>query len=547
MVIGAGPTGMTAALGLARRGLSVRMVDKGGGSSTRSKAFVVHPRTLESVHPLGVAEPLAEAAHQADGAKMYADGQTLAQIDVRDVESPFPGLHVMPQSTTERVLLEAVEAEPAIELEWETEVADVTGDETGVDVKFADGRTDRTPWLLGCDGAHSTVRKSVDADFEGEAIPGWFGLADVELTGEIPDRRLCVFLHPDGLIGCISYGDEGRYRVIATLPDQPVDREPEIDETFLRGALETRTHLDAEIESVGWTSAFSIQQRRARAYRYGRIFLAGDAAHVHSPAGAQGMNTGMQDAVNLTWKIGRVAADRSSETLLDSYEAERIPVAEDLLRGTGISTKIAASDNPLVKAVRNRLVHFMSSVDAIHRRLVRNLTMIEIAYPNSPIVDEQSDSIWTADIVGDEMSEAASVAERWAFRQGPNAGGRVPPGPVSGLEGASSIYDFISHEHFTLLLFDGRVHTDEGDRRLDEIRRALEDRDDVASVIVVSRDERPDVYPDECDVCLDNDFGLHEQFSADAECLYLLRPDGYIAYRQQPPSLEGLEKFLGAI
>ena len=546
IVVGAGPVGLTAALALARQGLEVRIVDAGDGPSVHSKALGVQARTLEVLRSMGCAERLVERGRKIVGTRMYADGELVAHMTFENLDSRYRYLLSVPQAVTERVLIEALSEQADVEVEWETRATAVEQSESTVEVEFADGSTDRADWVLGCDGAHSTVRDTVDSTFEGVSIPSWFILADIELAGNVPSDEASAFLSAQGATGVIPLPGDSQFRLVATLLDQPTDREPEISREILQKLIVDRTLLDAEIVSTDWESAFQVQQRMVDTYRTGRVFLAGDAAHVHSPAGAQGMNTGIQDALNLAWKLGWVSKGLADQKLLDSYDAERRPVAANLLRGTGATTRMMVTENRLLQTIRNRTLAALSSLSTVQERVVRELTMLSVSYRESPIVDQYTDSIWHTEVVSNSETETASVGARIAFQRGPAPGNRAPDGPLEGHD-ASTMHELISDRHFLAVLFDGRATTDAGYERMSTTHVALAERDAIRPIVVAATGLRPDLLPAEVEVALDPECDLHDRYAAEAECLYLIRPDGYIGYRQQPVDLERLDDFLTAI
>jgi hypothetical protein len=326
---------------------------------------------------------------------------------------------------------------------------------------------------------------------------------------------------------------EGRWRVIADTSDA---HHPTLH--LLQDLLIKRTALNPAASDATWLSAFTARQRKAPYYRSGRALLAGDAAHSHSPIGGQGMNTGLQDAFNLAWKLALVIRGAAADSLLNSYEAEREPIAAALLKGTARGTRLLTLRGTLSQAVRNTLVSIATSLDAVQQRLVRTLGELDIHYRGSPIVAEDRTSVLFAPLTADPNSEQASLAQWRDFSAAPQPGDRAPDVHGLSLDDAPTYLHAITRAPLhTLLLFDGRASTAEGYQTLtdiaDEIARHYHGL--LQAFIVVPMPNPPDAlatWPGA--TLLDPDGKLHDAYGAGAECLYLIRPDGYIGYRAQP-------------
>ncbi len=391
LIAGAGPVGLTMAMELARYGVPVRIVDKSEAASTTSKAIVVWSRTLELLDRAGCAEAFVAAGHRAFGMNMFAGTKRIGHIDLRGVASPYPFVLMLAQSETER-LLEAKLATFGVTVERRTELAGLTASAAGVSatLRRADGGSETVAagWLVGCDGAHSAVRHALGVGFPGEAMHNDWLLADVHLQGlPVPDTEMAGYLHEDGVLMFFPLAP-GRYRLIGDLgPTEGAGPPltPTLDQ--VRAIVARRVPAAVTIADAIWLSAFRINERQVEHYRAGRVFLAGDAAHVHSPAGGQGMNTGMQDAINLAWKLalrcrGRAAAD---EALLDSYEAERRPVGAQVIAGAGRLTQAATLKNPVAQAVRNFAAHLVLGFAPVQHAMADAVSEISIGYPDSPL------------------------------------------------------------------------------------------------------------------------------------------------------------------
>ena len=314
LIVGAGPTGLMAALELARMGVAVRLVDKTPEPATTSRAIGVQARTLELLHQRGLAEPLIARGLPTRHGNFYGEGKALFRLDFAHVQSRFPYILFVSQVETEALLRDAVAAK-GVAVEWGTEmIALAQGSPARADdlpravLRHADGALEelRPAWIISAEGAHSVVRRTLGLPFEGEPIAKKFALGDMHVGGALDPDELHIFSSGEGFLGMFPLGG-GRFRLIAS--DAPRDGEaPSLAE--LQEIFDRRSHAPARLRDLAWSSWFGINTRMVSRLRVGRLLLGGDAAHIHSPAGAQGMNTGMQDMINLGWKLARVVRGR---------------------------------------------------------------------------------------------------------------------------------------------------------------------------------------------------------------------------------------------
>ena len=393
LIVGAGPVGLTTAAELTRYGLKVRIIDQTPEPTDKSKALVVWPRTLEHLDRLGLASTFVSTGLKATHGRFFARDQELAAISLNIGDTPFPFALMIPQSETERLLTEHL-ASVTVTVERPVKLTAVTVNDTAVTVRLT-GENDRsetltTPWLIACDGAHSTVRHALNAPFEGDTLPSSWVLADVHLSGPISIDSVEIHLHSDGILGLFPISST-RFRVIANTQTTE-NKDPTLAD--IQTILDQRDGRGLQASNPIWLAAFQINERKIANFRHNRIFLAGDAAHIHSPAGGQGMNTGMQDAFNLAWKLTlthrNLVAQQSSPLLLDSYNAERSPVAAKVLKGAGALTRMATLDNALLRSVRNSLIHFLTGFDVVQQSLSDTITELAISYPDSPLNGKSS-------------------------------------------------------------------------------------------------------------------------------------------------------------
>lgn len=390
LIVGAGPVGLTMAAELARYGIGVRLIDRAPQATETSKALVLWSRTLELMDRMGCTQAFLEAGLRAHGAAIHSGGQVLGRPRFDDVASAYNFALMIPQRDTERLLAAhlrsfGVEVERRVELVAFSEAAD------GVEARLrhADGReeTVRTPWLLGCDGAHSAVRHGLGLAFAGSAQGDDWLLADVRLDGPAapPPDEVATYLHRDGpLVVFPIPGD--RARVVATVgKSETAHSRPDPTLADVQALVDRRADGGVRVSDPVWLTHFRINERKVTDYRLGRIVLAGDAAHIHSPAGGQGMNTGMQDAVNLAWKLAMVMRGQADASLLASYSPERSAVGDLVLRNASRFTDMATLANPMAQTARNLALRFLLGLHTVRDRMATQLSEINIAYADSPL------------------------------------------------------------------------------------------------------------------------------------------------------------------
>ena len=359
LVVGAGPVGLTMAAELARYGVGVRIVDKAAQRTDKSKALVLWSRTLELLDRMGCGASFVEAGRKVREADIISGGATIARVNFDGLKTPHPYALMLPQSETERLMEQHLNA-LGVEVERRVELIRFVADEDAVTafLRRPDGgeETVDVDWMIGCDGAHSIVRHGLGMEFEGDTMLSHFILADLHLAGGPPLDEIKTYWHEAGPLVIFPIGP-GRYRVVADA-GEPKAGEPTPDPTLeeVQSLLDQRGPAGVKASDPVWLSGFTINERKVADYRAGRVFLAGDAAHVHSPAGGQGMNTGMQDAINLAWKLALVCRGVASpEPLLGSYSAERSEVGREVLANAGRLTTIALMRGAVAQSIRNHL------------------------------------------------------------------------------------------------------------------------------------------------------------------------------------------------
>ncbi|MBA4790330.1 MAG: FAD-dependent monooxygenase [Rhizobiales bacterium] len=431
LIAGAGPTGLTLATSLHLQGVPVRIIDKLPAPAAVSKALAVWSGSLEGFAGLGLVEDFLAAGirltrlHMGDGAHELADMEIAEGVD-----SAFPFTLILPQSRTEEILAGRL-ARAGVTVERGVELVDFhqIDDVVRATLRHADGREEilDVPFLAGCDGARSIVRHKLDIAFEGYTEPETFVLSDTRIEGPLDSTCIYIWWSAKGSVALFPVVD-GVWRTFA-IRDEAAGEEPPT-------LAEIQAHIDAcgprglVARDATWLSAFRVNERLAAAYRRGRVLLAGDAAHIHSPAGGQGMNTGIQDALNLGWKIGAILSGRGdSEALLESYEAERRPVAREVVANAARTTHLGmTSHGQATRVVRDALLSIASRIPAVRRKIQVAMSETAIAYEAGPLHD---------------------AVHRISGGTEPAAGGRAREVSRAGW----SLWSFLSATHHSLLLF----------------------------------------------------------------------------------------------
>lgn len=388
LIVGAGPTGMTAAIELKRMGMDVRVVDRSDHMARYSQALVVQARTLEQFQRYGIADQVVAHGRKLKAAKFYSEGRLIVDFKLNHMDGHFPFALFIPQSETEKLLNAHMES-LGVRTERGVELLDLKQDpHLHATLKLRDGRAEKIAprWVIGADGAHSTIREKMGIAFEGGGVGLSFFLGDCEAEGpDLPDDELSIHVrHGDVLF--LARLTERLVRLIAATHEQQTVEKRELTIEDLQRAVD-RMGVQVKIKGAEWLTPFHVNDRQASHYRMGNVFLAGDASHIHSPVGGQGMNTGIQDAANLAWKLAAVARG-ASDTLLDSYEEERGEVGKALLRFTERGLKLATTSNPVVERMRDMLAPLLSMLDPVQHRAVGFISETAIEYRSSSIVHD---------------------------------------------------------------------------------------------------------------------------------------------------------------
>ncbi|MGW0231583.1 FAD-dependent monooxygenase [Actinopolymorpha singaporensis] len=380
LVVGGGPVGQTLAVALRVRGVDATVVDQRSGPADTSRAAVIHARTLEVLTDLGVNDELLRLGLIAPRFTVRDRDRTLLSVDFGGLPSTHPYTLMIPQDVTEHVLTERLH-QLGGQVHYGHQVVDVKQLADHVVVTMADGQTIRSAYVVGTDGMHSTVRTQAGIAFPGTAYAVSFVLADVHLDWDLPTDETQLFFDSAGLL-VVAPLPGGRHRIVAPLDPAPEDPTPDDIQAVLDARGPQRT--PARVRDVVWGSRFHVHHRLADHYHSGRLVLAGDAAHVHSPAGGQGMNTGIQDAVALAPHLSALVEDDTRQGELDAYEAERRPVAARVLTMTDRLTRLATMRSRPLQKVRNAGLRVLDRIPAVRQAVAMNLAELSTDPNRSP-------------------------------------------------------------------------------------------------------------------------------------------------------------------
>ena len=394
LIAGAGPTGLMLANQLGKFGVRAMIIDRHHGPAEQSRAMAVHARTLEIYSKLGIAQQALALGKRGLGANMWAQGRPMARIPIGDIGaglSPFPFVLMLGQDDNERILGDKLR-DWGMSVHWNTELVALEqhADHVAATLRQADGtlRKVSAAWLAGCDGARSSVRDMCGITFPGEPYEHIFFVADTIATGSMVPNEVNVYLWKDGFHLFFPMAGKDGWRVIGIVPTHLRGRD---DLTFdhVIPSVRQEAGIDLSFHDCHWFSTYRIHHRAAERFRAGRCFLLGDAAHIHSPMGGQGMNTGLQDAYNLAWKLALVVKGGADSALLDSYETERQPVAHRLLHTTDRAFRLVVADTWIAGLFRTqilaRVAAFAMRRERVRRFAFQTLSQIGIRYPNSAL------------------------------------------------------------------------------------------------------------------------------------------------------------------
>ena len=473
LIVGAGPVGLFLANECARRGLRFRLVETRASQSEHSKALAVMPRTLEIFDMAGTAGGFLEAANRVTWVALVDTSRTLARMRFTPEESPYQFVAMVPQDVTERLLVEELRRKGGT-VEYETtfvscvqhdDYVNATVDKKGTQIELS------ARFVVGCDGAHSAVRHLLSLPFEGEVYDALFMLADTETNETLPADEMQLCPSEFGPLAVFPMSSTRR-RIVATV-ESADDEAPSLD--IVRRIIAERGPGSLEARAIKWSSYFRVHHRQVANLRVGRIFVAGDAAHIHSPIGGQGMNTGLHDVWNLIWKLDLAIRGYANQQLLDSYNAERRPVIKHVIDMTDFMTRALGTPSRLAQAARNAIIPLVSRVAPFQHGMVERLSQLGIAYGGSPIVEGAGKRYFD-----DSLRGGSGICGRFLLLLGRDASPSALEAAKRLCESLSDIVELRSAQGpgITLVRPDGYVayeqHHSNGSGALAEVRSVLE-------------------------------------------------------------------------
>ncbi len=519
LIVGGGPTGLTLAIELKRRGIDSRIVDQAETASQKTKALGVMARTLELFEQMGINKTFVDKGHRTTGFHAYSDGKELFKIHFPElIDSAYNYVLMIPQNETEEILNNYLQ-ELGGKVERQITLKAFSQKQEGVEaiLQHQDGREEQiqAKWLVGCDGAHSTVRHILGLEFEGTTFEHTFALADIRLeNSELSHDDIYAFLH-QGEFAAFFPMINGKHRVIIT-GSKGSDIQNELTLAEVQGTIDRCGPKGTKATEPSWLARFRVNQRKVKSYRQGNVFLAGDAAHIHSPIGAQGMNTGIQDAFNLGWKLSQVVQGISADTLLDSYEAEREPVGATLVRGTEMATRMVLQKNKIPVTLRNFFAPIVMSWNATQRQLAKTISQTGISYQGSSIIDEEGS------------------------KHRIHAGDRAPNGLVIDHDGTSKpLMEILQGTNHSLILFSDSEHTLTQISKISDYINPLP-----VDLYIIQQAKKLNRNTENNHQIFTNPEGTLKIKYDIQEGIILIRPDGYIGYREDSLDFEPLRAYL---
>lgn len=518
LIIGAGPTGLMMACQLLRYGVKFRILDKQKDRAHESRAFAIQAKSMEIFQNLGCAEEFLKVARSNVDFAFFINGKKQIEITFKyftHQDTPFPSVYFLPQAETERILIELL-AKQGVYIERQKELITFSQDMRGVQANIKDLTTGITEklvcdYIIGCDGAHSIIRHTLNFSFEGNAYPQIFNLVDASIIWPYSRNKFLFFLGKNGIFVHIPLTDKIS-RIMLAQRSESFSEEKLSTASLnkLENAASLLTQVPVKLADPIWISQFRLHHRSVTKYYQNRAFLSGDAAHIHSPVGGQGMNTGIQDATNLAWKLSLVIKKHTSCKLLDTYETERYPVGKILLKTTDQFFSLLTAKGFFISKLRNWLlpfvISFLFSKKNIENCLFWFISQLHIHYTKN------------------QFNYEILEKSHQAFKGGPCPGYRAPNAPAN----STSLFRLLVHKPFNILCFNTKE--ERADKLKEKINGLIKNYNDCVQVysFVLSPINKL----------------LFKRYGVTSSAIYVIRPDGYVGFRINSDNYLLLEKYL---
>jgi 2-polyprenyl-6-methoxyphenol hydroxylase-like FAD-dependent oxidoreductase len=507
LIVGAGPTGLMMACELARHGISFRIIDKKPECTLSSNATLIQARTVELFDHIGIADRFLDMGHRCEAINLYAEGNHLVKMPLNYIDSPYPFILMLPQSKTEKLLDERLN-EFNLRVERSLELIDIKCDNNSVvsTIRYPDGRTEMvtSDWVIACDGSSSIIREKCGLHFAGEDLTEQFMVADASINfSSLSKDEMHLFFDEGTLFAAYPLGSD-KYRIAANLHlDYPrkIFTEREVIEI-----VQERAHGKYYVTNISWISPFWIHGKVVDHMRHGPIFFAGDAAHIHSPAAGQGMNTGLQDAYNLAWKLALVIKNQAKQTLLDTYHIERYPIIQEVVNQNDYYTKVALFNNKFMKKLLKFSDKLTNDIAPLSKKIGMNISQLDIRYENSPVIDY----------------------EKPVSSKSPKQGERAPDVKISQ---SKRLYDYFRNTLHNVLILTAPSASKDDLANIDKLKQFLDENySNLIQTNIIN-------YSHENDM-------IYQYYPVKNSAIYIIRPDTYIAYSSNEIDLAHIEKFL---
>lgn len=532
LIVGAGPTGLSLALFLNNLGLSCRIIEKNKRVNSLSRALCIQPRTLEIFEMLGIEEKFLSSGHKVHGVQLWTDGRCAAKVSYREIPTSYPYLLVIPQSEIEQIL-EAELKKRKIKVERGKELISLhaSGDRPIAVIQEDDEQEElQPPFIIGCDGAHSTVRHQCGFSFDGKQYPETFSLGDVHVQSPFTQEEMFVFFTgANGPVATFPFAEKEKIRLVVSHPSASVKNSDflktdsgdsqrlfmhsSLTEKDLQQYIDERGLSAIKIKDSEWLSDFHIHKRISSKWRKGKVFIAGDAAHIHSPLGGQGLNTGIQDAWNLAWKLLFALKHGANQALLNTYQKERHAIGKQVLAISNRMTRLALVKYGWLAKVRNWALRHIIARPFITQMMARRLSQIYFNYPSSSLTQKD-----------------------YFQHSGPQAGLRAPDALLEG----TTLYKKLDTTRFNCLIFTGLKQSPTSIHEALALKQSLTDRfgEKLIQCVIIS----PEGHIDTAAV-KDSEGACHKAYGVSGAHITLVRPDGYISLQHDKIEQRPIEEF----